>query len=199
MSTDINTKEFKKYVEDNKSPFKKKIKNQAPLMLPAATNSGGWIKKKKKDNNNARDILYVEFIGYKNDNYPLLIHFVDAAVRCQMNEWIKKGKKSSSQGKISTNDFFDQYCNNPAFKDYLKSKSAIDRMELVKTAIDSYQHRILPPFQLIEPIWKINGNPLDLCNYMFEMARIARNSANQPIHSYATIIPIQIEFLILND
>ena len=110
-------------------------------MLPAASNSGGWIKsknksKKNKDkkvgNNNAQDILHVEFIGYKNNNYPLLIHFVDAAVRCQMNEWIKKGKKSSNQGRISTNDFFDQYCNHPAFKDYLKSKSAIDKIELVR-------------------------------------------------------------------
>eukprot|EP00486_Rosalina_sp_Unknown_P003668 CAMPEP_0201575292 /NCGR_PEP_ID=MMETSP0190_2-20130828/20400_1 /ASSEMBLY_ACC=CAM_ASM_000263 /TAXON_ID=37353 /ORGANISM="Rosalina sp." /LENGTH=524 /DNA_ID=CAMNT_0048004721 /DNA_START=59 /DNA_END=1630 /DNA_ORIENTATION=+ len=219
MTTDISEKERKKNVMDSKSPLKKKIKKQAPLMLPAASNSGGFFSKKgkkdkkdkqkkdkkdKKDkkgggNNNAQDILHVEFIGYKNDNYPLLIHFVDAAVRCQMNEWIKKGKKSGSNSKISTNDFFDQYCNHPAFKDYLKSKSAIDKMELVKTAIDSYQHRILPPFQLMEPIWKIKGNPLDLCNYMFEMARIARNSANQPIHSYASIIPIQIEFLILND
>ena len=196
LSKEIPQKERKKNIESGSSPLKKKIKLQAPLMLPKASNAGGgWSLSKK--NNNAQDILHIELLGYKNNNYPLLIHFVDSAIRCQMNEWIKKGKKSDK--KMSTNDFFEQYCNHPHFKQYLQNKNAKKILDLVKTAIDSYQGRILPPFQFMEPIWKINGNPLDLCNYMFEMARIARNSANQPIHNFTTIIPIQIEFLILND
>eukprot|EP01083_Nonionella_stella_P259213 885291_1 len=39
---------------------------------------------------------------------------------------------------------------------------------------------------------------LDIANYFFEIARIARNCANQPIHNFSSIIPMQIDFMILN-
>jgi len=152
-------------------------------------------KKPKEITNTAQDLLHIELMGYKNDNYPLLIHFVDTFVRCQLNEWIKSGMKNGAP--FSMSDFFETKCKNKFFQNYLKSHNSVN-LELVRTAISSYQKRVLPSFNFIDPVYKINANPLDIASYFFEIARIARNCANQPLHSFSNLIPMQIDFLMLN-
>eukprot|EP01083_Nonionella_stella_P271614 920447_1 len=91
LSTNIEVKEKKKHIESYKSPTKQRIAEQSSSMLPAGSIKGGTLFKKSK--NQAQDILMCELLGYKNKNYPLLLHFVDSYMRCQLNEWIKNGRR----------------------------------------------------------------------------------------------------------
>eukprot|EP01084_Bolivina_argentea_P279418 477690_1 len=184
LSTDITPKEKKKQIESKHSATKKRLKKQLPIMLP----------KEKKVN--AHDILYIEYIGHKNDNYPLLLHLVDTYVRYQLNKWIQNDKNPSIRNKITIQNFFDNYCNHPHFRQYSKHKNSQQIIHLAKTAIKSYQTRLLLPFQCMQPVYKISDkNPLLLFNYIFEMAHIVRNIADTNI---STQLPTQIDFMIIN-
>eukprot|EP01083_Nonionella_stella_P005141 14924_1 len=194
LSVAVEAQDKKLNIESSKSPVKKRISIQSSSMLPPSIISGGFFGKKGK--NQAQDILTVEYLGYLNNNYPLLLHFVDSYMRCQLNEWIINGKKQ--QTKFSSTEFFKTHCRNAEFRSYFKLKTSQSTIDVIRTAIESYQSRVLPCFQFMEPIYKIDGHVLDISQYMFEMARIARNTATMPIHNLTTIIPIQIDFLIVN-
>eukprot|EP01084_Bolivina_argentea_P061544 112490_1 len=185
FSINIKEKDKKKHVYSKSSPTRKRIKKQAPIIL---------IEDKLS---NIADILYIEYIGYRNDNYPLLIHFVDAYTRYQLNQWILNGKKYPP--RITTSNFFSKHCNNTHFKETFSRKDRKYIIDLIQTAIKSYQNRVLTPFQCIEPAYKFNDkNGLAFANYLFEMARIVRRVSDIPIYNLTSMLPLQIDFLILN-
>jgi len=207
LSTVVTDAERQQYITGKQSALRQQIKSTAPMVLPATVSKKASKQKRNSKTqpqsqdeimNSAQDILFVEYLGRKNGNYPLLIHFVDSWVRCQMNEWIKRGTHTGFQ-KMSTLTFFDRYCNHPAFRKYADddSTSKHQLFNLIRCAMQSYQGRMLRPFDGSRA-WKIDGDAVDLANYLFEMARIVRNCANQPVHNLATIVPIQVEFLVIN-
>eukprot|EP01083_Nonionella_stella_P005140 14921_1 len=160
-------------------PIVERIKQQAPLLLTGIQKT-------------TQDILHVEYIASQNKNYPLLLHFVDSYIRCQMNEWIMHSKRN-----LSVKEFFTIHCKNTCFTDYWSVSDS--RMDVIQSAITSYQHRVLPPFQFMHPTFKITDtNPLIIANYLFEMARIVGKCVNQPIYNKTHIIPVQIDFILVN-